>query len=75
MHRSQLVSNPFSLLMNPQGVLEALAKSERLGQLKSRICRPLDKPLTPREDGPAAVAAEAAESDDGFEIAALLPKN
>lgn len=69
MHRSQLVSNPFSLLMNPQAVLEALENSERLGQLNSRICRPLDKPLAPRESADAAQAAEVAE---GFEIAALV---
>jgi hypothetical protein len=56
MHRSQLVSNPFSLLMNPQDVLEALEKSERLGQLASRICRPLDR-LTP-------TPAEAPALDD-----------
>ena len=59
MHRSQLVSNPFSLLMNPQAVLDALEKSERLGQLASRICRPLDKVLTPPD-----ASAETLDADD-----------
>lgn len=60
MLRSQLVSNPFSLLMNPQAVLEALEKSERLGQLASRICRPLDKiPGVPDADAEAGPADEA----------------
>lgn len=60
MHRSQLVSNPFSLLMNPQAVLDALEKSERLGQLASRICRPLDKVLAPVDPD-----AEPVNADDG----------
>ncbi len=65
MQRSQLVSNPFSLLMNPQAVLEALEKSERLGQLASRICRPLDKVVTPVE--PGAEAAAAPDTEDTLE--------
>ena len=62
MLRSQLVSNPFSVLMNPQAVLEAIEKSERLGQLASRICRPLDKLPTPAE--PGADVVEATDADD-----------
>ncbi|MEO7150544.1 MAG: hypothetical protein ABIX46_02360 [Burkholderiaceae bacterium] len=62
MQRSQLVSNPFSLLMNPQAVLEALEKSERLGQLASRICRPLDKVTTPVE--PGTDVADATDADN-----------
>ena len=70
MLRSQLVSNPFSLLMNPQAVLEALEKSERLGQLASRICRPLDKiPGVPD----AAAVAEAAEAEDTLAAYAVPP--
>jgi hypothetical protein len=38
-------SNPFALMMNPEAVLAAIAGSERLARLGSRICRPLDKPL------------------------------
>ena len=38
-------SNPFALLMNPEAVLAAVASSERLARLKSRVCRPLDNPL------------------------------
>ncbi len=66
MHRSQLVSNPFSLLMNPHAVLEALEKSERLGQLASRICRPLDKVL-PTPGAAATLADLDAANDDGAE--------
>jgi hypothetical protein len=35
--------NPFMLMINPELVLEAIEKSERLGQLDRRLCRPLDR--------------------------------
>lgn len=38
-------SNPFTLMMNPEIVLAAIERSERLGQLNRRICRPLDRPV------------------------------
>jgi len=40
--------NPFALMMNPQGVIQAVERSERLARLKARVCRPLDRPLIPR---------------------------
>lgn len=36
-------ANPFALMMYPEAVIAAVAGSERLARLKSRICRPLDK--------------------------------
>lgn len=52
MTNSQLIeSNPFALLMNPEAVLAAVAGSDRLARLKSRICRPLDKPTITHADG------------------------
>jgi hypothetical protein len=50
MPHTQLVSNPFALMMEPQAVFEAMQRSERLARLKSRICRPLDKPLLAQGD-------------------------
>lgn len=47
MQKQNLYANPFALMMDPQGVLEAMERSERLNRLQSRICRPLDKPLIP----------------------------
>lgn len=43
---TQLVAerNPFMLMMHPEVVLAAVAKSERLERLNRRLCRPLDKP-------------------------------
>lgn len=39
--------NPFAFMMDPQAVLQAVERSERLQRLQSRVCRPLDKPLIP----------------------------
>ncbi|MEJ7137904.1 hypothetical protein [Amphibiibacter pelophylacis] len=50
--------NPFSALVEPERVLAAVASSERLAQLESRICRPLDKPIIPH------VATGVAPEDD-----------
>ncbi|MBE2242735.1 MAG: hypothetical protein IAE86_08265 [Burkholderiaceae bacterium] len=32
-------------MMNPEAVLQAIARSDRLERLQRRICRPLDKPV------------------------------
>ena len=50
--------NPFMLMINPEVVLAAMAKSERLGQLNRHLCRPLDRLVTPGAD------ANAAEPDE-----------
>jgi hypothetical protein len=47
MQKHSLYANPFALMMDPQAVLEAMERSERLNRLQSRVCRPLDKPLIP----------------------------
>lgn len=61
-----VVANPFALMMNPEAVLEAVNRSDRLLRLKSRICRPLDKPvpmpLVPGVGMAAAAAASAADA-------------
>lgn len=57
--------NPFMMMINPEVVLAAVAKSERLGQLNRHLCRPLDKPAPPGND--ASPAPEADDSgDDAF---------
>ena len=45
---TEIVGNPFVLMMNPAEVFQAMERSERLDRLQRRICRPLDKPLIPR---------------------------
>jgi hypothetical protein len=68
MQKQSLYANPFALMMDPQAVLEAMERSERLNCLQSRVCRPLDKPLIPlvSSDG----QAYDSEEDDlpDFEI-------
>ena len=48
--------NPFALMTDPQAVFAALARSERLSSLESRLYRPLDKPQigAAMDDGLAA---------------------
>ncbi len=48
MAHTHLTSNPFALMMMPEAVFAAIEHSERLGRLKSRICRPLDGPRAPQ---------------------------
>lgn len=53
--------NPFMLMINPEVVLAAMEKSERLGQLNRHLCRPLDRLVTPSADASAAEPDELAE--------------
>lgn len=46
--------NPFGLLMNPEVIVKAMESSDRLGRLHSRVCRPLDRPMIPKQGDPAA---------------------
>lgn len=59
-----MVANPFALMVNPQDVLDAIERSDRLARLQSRICRPLDKPLIPKADGSDGSDEAEAEGDD-----------
>ena len=45
MHSQPQIANPFAFMMDPAAVVYAMEHSERLGQLRSRVCRPLDRPL------------------------------
>lgn len=63
MHKSEVSANPFALMMNPEAVIAAMNRSERLLRLKSHVCRPLDKPtpLKPLAGTSAAVDAKLEE--------------
>lgn len=52
MSEQSSVHNPFMLMLNPEVVLAAMEKSERLAQLNRHMCRPLDRvaPGTPSKD-------------------------
>jgi hypothetical protein len=71
-----LAGNPFALMMHPDDVLKAVEGSHRLGGLQRRICRPLDRPLIPKQgeegEGEAAAFDQAIDSaaDDAAELSA-----
>jgi hypothetical protein len=50
MQTAEILANPFSLMMNPAEIFEALERSQRLERLQRRVCRPLDKPLIARKE-------------------------
>jgi hypothetical protein len=58
------VQNPFMLMLNPEVVLAAMERSERLNQLNRHLCRPLDRPA---HCGAKAVEEGSDEVDDGLE--------
>jgi hypothetical protein len=61
MQKQSLYANPFALMMDPEAVVAAMENSERLNGLKSRVCRPLDKPLIP------LVGSDATDFDDDID--------
>lgn len=71
MRSTQIQLNPFTMMMDPETILQAVERSDRLNRLQRRVCRPLDKPLIPK----IAVAAQMDfdrevdldESDDEFD--------
>lgn len=64
MQKQSLYANPFALMMDPQAVLQAMERSERLNRLQSRVCRPLDKPLIPLVQGDRDVFDESVDAAD-----------
>jgi hypothetical protein len=47
MHATTL-SNPFVMMTDPETILLAVERSERLNRLSRKIYRPLDRPLIPK---------------------------
>lgn len=70
MQSSRAAANPFGLMMNPQAILEAVERSERLSGLQRRVCRPLDKPLIPHLADNQADDGDDVPTDFGTETAA-----
>jgi len=63
MSEIQIVSNPFELMLNPEAVLQAVERSQRLEGLHRRIYRPLDKPLIAKKPGAADTTPEDLQID------------
>lgn len=47
MHATTL-SNPFVMMTDPETILLAVERSERLNRLNRKVYRPLDRPLIPK---------------------------
>jgi hypothetical protein len=47
MNNTALALNPFSLMMEPERVLQTMERSQQLRGLRRHKLRPLDKPLIP----------------------------
>ena len=62
MDKQHPVSDPFALMMDPQGVIQAMERSDRLARLQRRVCRPLDKPLIARQEADLADFDSAIDS-------------
>ena len=64
--------NPFSLMMEPELVLQTMERSQQLRGLRRRTLRPLDKPLIPytQEALAARAAYDAAIDAEDFEARA-----
>lgn len=57
--------NPFTMMTDPEVILQAVERSERLNRLQRRVCRPLDRPLIPKVSG-----ADLADFDREIDLAA-----
>ena len=70
MDKQHPASDPFALMMDPQSVIQAMERSDRLARLQRRICRPLDRPLiakteTDLEQFDSAIDSQAEQEPDG----------
>jgi len=71
MRATETHANPFFMMMNPEAVIQAVERSERLNCLTRRVCRPLDRPLIPkvRQDDLAEFDREIDMADEGDDAA------
>ena len=51
------LANPFVMITDPETILAAVERSERLNRLSRKVYRPLDRPLIPK------VARDTADFD------------
>jgi hypothetical protein len=58
------LSNPFVMMTDPETILLAVERSERLNLLSRRVYRPLDRPLIPKVG-----AKETADFDNEIDAA------
>ena len=58
------LANPFVMMTDPETILLAVERSERLNRLNRKVYRPLDRPLIPKVG-----AKELAEFDNEIDAA------
>ena len=46
--QASIRSNPFVMMTDPETILSAVERSERLNRLNRKVYRPLDRPLIPK---------------------------
>ena len=63
MRQFPTVDNPFVMLTDPESILQAVERSERLNRLRHTVCRPLDKPLIPKVSAKDGEAADLGDFD------------
>ena len=72
MPQTQIQPDPFTMMTDPQAILQAVEASERLSRLQRRICRPLDRPLIPKKGSTEDLNAYDREVDLAEEDTAAL---
>ena len=60
------LANPFVMMTDPETILLAVERSERLNRLNRKVYRPLDRPLIPKV-GAKDLAAFDSEIDSAIE--------
>ena len=58
------LANPFVMMTDPETILLAVERSERLNRLNRKVYRPLDRPLIPKVN-----AKELADFDNEIDAA------
>lgn len=71
MTNTQLALNPFSLMMEPELVLQTMERSQQLRGLRRHKLRPLDKPLIPLTKEAMASRAAYDAAIDAEELDAM----
>lgn len=65
MRTNPISLNPFSLMMEPELVLQAMERSQSLRSLRRHQLRPLDKPLIPYAVAPQDDDLQDADTQPG----------
>lgn len=64
MAQQSQVRNPFQLMVEPEVVLAAIERSERLGRLNRHLCRPLDRQVTTGAANAAVPPVDALDDEE-----------